>query len=71
MTIKKDYTFIKSQLKKALQVNDRLSRTIEKMESKFDDTKESVEYITKKADYHIKSRNHLIAILQKRLEKKN
>jgi|TARA_B100000745_G_C20071975_1_gene365974 hypothetical protein len=70
MTIKAEYTFIKSQLKKSLIVNDRLSAALASMEKKVEAAVESVEYLTKKADEHIRSRNEIITELQRRLAKK-
>jgi hypothetical protein len=40
------------------------------MEDKFTETKESVEYITERAEHQIKQRNAIIAKLQQRLEDK-
>ena len=70
MTIKAEYTFIKSQLKKSLIVNDRLSAALASMEKKVEAAVESVEYLTKKADEQIRSRNEIITELQRRLAKK-
>ena len=40
------------------------------MEDKFSETKETVEYITERAEHQIKQRNAIIAKLQERLEDK-
>ena len=64
------YRDLELVIKRSILIISRLSKCLVEMEEKFSDARDSVDYITKRADYHIKARNALISRLEKQLDKK-
>jgi hypothetical protein len=64
------YNDLVLSIKRSILIISRLSKCLAEMEDKFSETKETVEYITERAEHQIKQRNAIIAKLQQRLEDK-